>query len=88
MTGFVEDYLGTPSFDFSAEGELTGNTVEKFLPPSVAQKLSIDGKVDVQASGSGRKSLAAAALDTTGAAVEYKNAKKRRLHLELRGHIS
>jgi hypothetical protein len=79
MTGFVEDYLGTPSFDFSAEGVLTGNTVEKFLPPSVAQKLSIDGKVEVKASGSGtRKSFAAAAyLDTTGAAVEYKNVLKK-----------
>lgn len=79
MTGFVEDYLRTPSFDFSAEGELTGNTVKKFLPPSVAQKLSIDGKVKAKASGSGtRKSFAAAAyLDTTGAAVEYKNVLKK-----------
>lgn len=79
LTGFIEDYFETPSFDFSAEGDLTGNTVKKFLPPSVAQKLSIDGKVKVKASGSGtRKSFAAAAyLDTAGAAVEYKNLFKK-----------
>ncbi|MBI5468436.1 MAG: AsmA-like C-terminal domain-containing protein [Deltaproteobacteria bacterium] len=79
VTGFVEDYFKTPSFDFSAEGDLTGNTVKKFLPPGAAQKLSIDGKVKVKASGSGtRKSFAAAAyLDTTGAAVEYKNVLKK-----------
>ncbi len=79
VTGFVEDYLKTPSFDFSAEGDLTGNTIKKFLPPGTAQKLSIDGKVKVKASGSGtRKSFAAAAyLDTTGAAVEYKNVLKK-----------
>ncbi|MBI5588663.1 MAG: AsmA-like C-terminal domain-containing protein [Deltaproteobacteria bacterium] len=91
ITGFIDDYLKTPSFDISAEGELTGNTVEKFLPPKVAGKLSVDGKMIIKASGSGsRDSFAAAAyLDTTGAAVEYKNVIKKApdYTLSLEGYI-
>lgn len=79
LTGFVEDYSKDPLFDFSAEGELTGNTVRKFLPESAAAKLTIGGKAQLKASGSGARSAFAAALyiDTTGAAVEYKGVIKK-----------
>ena len=79
LTGFVEDYLKTPYFDFSAEGSVTGNTIKKFLPQAASQKLLLDGKVLLKASGSGtREAFAAAAyIDTTGAALEYRNVIKK-----------